>query len=242
MTAGDASPHRFHTTRWTLVLAAGHRRTPEAEAALATLCEVYWPPVYAFIRRSGHEPDAARDLTQAFFARVLEKNFFGDARRERGRFRTFLLTAVRNFLANQHDWDAAKKRGGGRAPIALEHDDGERTYRIEPVEHITPERLFERRWALTVIGAAMSRVRATYQQGGKMHLFEQLRPYLTGAEPASYADLAVAMQVTEGSLRVAVHRLRRQFAEALRGIIAETVETPAEVDEELQFLLAAVSG
>lgn len=235
-------PRRFQTTRWTLVLAAGDATAPEAGAALASLCEIYWSPVYAFIRRSGHDADAARDLTQAFFVRVLEKNYFGDARRDRGRFRTFLLTAVRNFLSNQRDWENAKKRGGGVAPISLEQHDGERVYQLEAVEHTTPEHLFQRRWALTVIGAAMNRIRTRYEEGGKADLYARLRPYLTGAEPPSYAQLAEGLAVTEGSLRVAVHRLRRQFAAALRDLIAETVAEPGEVDEELKYLLGVVSG
>jgi RNA polymerase sigma-70 factor (ECF subfamily) len=201
--AGDSAPRRFQTTRWTLVVAAGDRESPEAETALSALCTAYWHPVYAFIRRSGHDAEAARDLTQGFFTRVLEKNYFGDARRERGRFRTFLLTSVRNFLANERDRDRAQKRGGGRVPIPLEADDGERSYQIDPSHDLTPERLFEQRWALAVIGGALNSVRERYELRKKAEWFANLKPFLTGNEPGSYADLAAELKVSEGSLRVA---------------------------------------
>src|SRR5215813_13938152 len=141
------SSAKFSTTRWSLVLAVRDGQSPDASAALSTLCETYWYPVYAFIRRSGESTDEARDLTQAFFTRVLEKDYFSQARQERGRFRSFLLTSVRHFLANQADWDRAHKRGGAIPHLSLEFDNGERTYQIEPVEHATPESLYERRWA-----------------------------------------------------------------------------------------------
>jgi RNA polymerase sigma-70 factor (ECF subfamily) len=236
----EGAPRRFQTTSWTLVLAAGDKDSPDAGTALSTLCTAYWHPVYAFIRRSGHDADEARDLTQAFFARVLEKNYFGDARRERGRFRTFLLTSVRNFLANERDRERALKRGGGRVPIPLEVDDGERSYQIDPSHDLTPERLFEQRWALAVIGSALNNVRERYERRKKADWFASLKPFLTGAEPGSYADLAAELKVSEGSLRVGVHRLRQQFAASLRETVAETVERPQDVDKELEFLLKAV--
>ena len=236
----DQAPRRFQTTRWTLVLAAGDRESPDAETALSALCTTYWHPVYAFIRRSGHDAEAARDLTQAFFTRVLEKNYFGDAKRERGRFRTFLLTSVRNFLSNERDRERALKRGGGRPLIPLEVDDGERSYQIDPSHDLTPERLFEQRWALAVIGGSLNNVRERYERKQKAEWFARLKPFLTGAEPGSYADLATELEVSEGSLRVAVHRLRQQFATALRETVAETVDRPEDVDQELQHLLKAV--
>src|SRR5262245_6284008 len=180
------SSSRFNTTRWTLVLAVREGESPDAQAALSTLCETYWYPVYAFIRRSGKDGDEARDLTQAFFTRVLEKDYFGQARQERGRFRSFLLSWVRHFLSNQRDFEQAQKRGGGQAPLSLEFDDGERTYQIEPVDPDTPERLYERRWALAAIEAALARVRAKYEESKKADLFARLRPFLTGDEPQSY--------------------------------------------------------
>jgi RNA polymerase sigma-70 factor (ECF subfamily) len=232
---------RFATTRWSLVLAVRDAQSPDAAAALATLCETYWYPVYAFIRRTGLSVDEAKDLTQAFFARVLEKDYFGQARQERGRFRSFLLSSVRHFLANQRDWEQAQKRGGAVPHLSLEFDDGERTYQIEPVDRDTPEVLYERRWALASIDSALARVRVKYEHAGKAELFARLRPFLTGDEPGSYAELATALRVTEGSLRVAVHRMRQQFAAMLREIIADTVAGPDEVDEELRELMKAVS-
>jgi DNA-directed RNA polymerase specialized sigma24 family protein len=223
------------------VLAVRDPDSPEAAAALSTLCETYWFPVYAFIRRTGRSGDDARDLTQAFFTRVLEKDYFSQARQERGRFRSFLLTSVRHFLANQADWDRAKKRGGAQPHLSLEFETGERTYQIEPADEMTPERLFERRWALSVLEASMARVHAKYEHSGRADLFGSLKPFLTGDEPPSYAALAAETGSTEGALRIAVHRMRQQFSAALREVIAETVEEAGDIDGELKYLLAAVS-
>ena len=231
---------RFETTRWSLVLAVRDRESPDAAAALATLCETYWYPVYAFIRRSGRSSDDARDLTQAFFTRVLEKGYFGQARQERGRFRSFLLSSVRHFLANEHDWLHARKRGGDVPHLSLEVARGEDVYQIDPVDDATPERLYDQRWARTVLDAAMARIKRRYEKTGRADLWRRLLPYLTGDEPASYAALATETGATEGSLRVAVHRLRQQYAAALRDVIGETVETPDQVEDELRHLLASV--
>lgn len=232
--------HRFETTRWSLVLAVRDRESPDAAAALATLCESYWYPVYAFIRRSGRSSDDARDLTQAFFTRVLEKGYFGQARQERGRFRSFLLASVRHFLANEHDWQQARKRGGAVTHLSLEVARGEDVYQIDPVDDATPERLYDQRWARTVLDAAMARTKRRYEKTGRADLWRRLLPYLTGDEPASYAALAAQTGATEGSLRIAVHRLRQQYAAALRDVIGETVETPDQVEDELRHLLASV--
>jgi DNA-directed RNA polymerase specialized sigma24 family protein len=238
----DPVPRRLATTRWTLIRAARVPGSPEADAALASLCEIYWYPVYAFIRRSGSSPDDARDLTQAFFTRVIEKNYFGDAREERGRFRSFLLTAVRHFLSNERDAAHALKRGGGQLPISLQMDDGERVYAIEPVEHETPERTYERKWAHEVMAQAMKAVESRYAASDRRPVFLALRPFLTGDNPGSFGDLATTLGTTEGALRVAAHRLRQQFASALRETIAETVERSEDVDDELRHLLGAVSS
>jgi DNA-directed RNA polymerase specialized sigma24 family protein len=236
----EAGRRRFATTRWSLVIAAGDSGSPDATSALATLCETYWFPVYAFIRRSGRMQDDARDLTQGFFAQALEKNAFSKARQERGRFRSFLLTSVRHFLANQHDRDMAAKRGGGRGPLPLDFDDGERRYQNEPVDDETPEHVYERRWALTVLAQAVDRVGVKFERGGRHQQFSRLRPFLTGDEPHSYASLAADLGVSEGALRVAVHRLRQQFATSLRDAIAETVTTPEDIDEELRYLMTVI--
>ena len=237
----EPNQRRFATTRWTLVLATRQPGSPEAASAFAALCETYWFPVYAFIRRSGRSSDDARDLTQAFFTRVLEKNYFRDAEQARGRFRTFLLASVRHFLANERDAEMALKRGGGFAHVPIEVETEERRFHREPSEDLTPERLYERRWALAAIDAAMTRLAARYEGSARRRMFEELRPLLTGDEPASYATLSNRLGATEGALRVAVHRLRRQFASSLREVIAETVDDQQAVDDELRYLMAIVS-
>jgi RNA polymerase sigma factor (sigma-70 family) len=232
---------RFQTTRWSLLLEIRKRDSPEAASALETLCATYWYPVYAFIRRSGRSADDASDLTQAFFARVLEKNYFQDAEQTRGRFRTFLLASVRHFISNERDAELALKRGGGIRHVALEVEPEERRFHREPSENETPERLYERRWALAALDAALARLARKYESTARRKLFEELRPLLTGDEPASYAELSARLGASEGALRVAVHRLRKQFASSLREVIAETVDEPRAVDEELRYLMAIVS-
>jgi RNA polymerase sigma factor (sigma-70 family) len=239
--SAEPNPRRFVTTRWNLLVAIKKQGSPEAASALETLCTSYWFPVYAFIRRSGRSADEARDLTQAFFARVLEKNYFQDAEQTRGRFRTFLLASVRHFLANERDAEMALKRGGGVRHVALDVEPEERRFHREPSENETPERLYERRWALAALDAAMHRLAERYQRTDRRKLFDELRPLLTGDEPASYAELSARLGATEGALRVAVHRLRKQFASSLREVIAETVDDPHAVDEELRYLMAIVS-
>ena len=236
------APRTFASTRWSLILDAANAGSPRQDVALATLCETYWPAVYAFIRRSGKTPDDARDLTQAFFVRVLEKGFFSEADRSRGKFRSFLFSSVRHFLANQHDFAVARKRGGGAPLLSLEFEDGERRYNLEPADEVTPEHAYERGWAQAVLDAAMTRVQARYQEGGRADLFARLKPYLTGEEPGSYAELAAEGGGTPGQLRVAVHRLRQDYGRALRETIGETVERPEDVDEELKYLLEVVAS
>ena len=231
---------RFDTTHWSLVLAAGDRQSPDADAALAALCSAYWHPVYAFIRRTGHDEDSARDLTQGFFTLVLEKNYFGDAKRERGRLRTFLLTAVRHFLSNERDRERALKRGGGAELVPLDEDESPREP-VDPVDALTPERLYERQWALAVLDQAMARLRAQYEASGKADTFDHLKPLLTGRDPETYAKVAERLNTTAGALRVAVHRMRRQFAAALRDAVAETVAVAGDVDVELRQLLQALA-
>ena len=217
-------------------------RLPQASAALSVLCELYWLPVYAFVRRSGVSTEDARDPTQAFFARVLEKGWFAQAEQSRGRFRSFLLTAVRHFLANEFDASRAQRRGGGRTPLPFEVADGESRYLLEPTDNVTPEDIYERRWAVTVLEAALARVSAAYANSPERQpVFLALRPVLTGEESESYATKAAALGMTEGALRVALHRLRQQFSKRLREIVAETVEGSEEVDDELRYLLAVLS-
>ena len=215
--------------------------TTGADAALAELCERYWFPVYAFVRRTGAATDDAADLTQAFFARVLEKGYLKSATPVRGRFRSFLLGSLRHFLSNERDWDRALKRGGALVHVSLDFDDGERRYQLEPSSDLTPERIYERRWALQVLDEALTRVAETHVRAGRGPLFQQLKSTLTGNDTLAYPDVAREFGTSEGALRVAVHRLRKQFAAALRATIAETVESPQEIDDELRYLLGVIA-
>jgi RNA polymerase sigma-70 factor (ECF subfamily) len=225
-----------------VVRAAGRTDSRQSREALESLCATYWSPVHAFIRRSGHSADAAADLTQAFFARVIEKGDFGNARDALGRFRTFLLTAVRHFLANQADYDRAAKRGGGQAHVPIGPPSPDDLHRFaEPASDETPETLYERHWALTVLDAAMQRLKQHSQAAGDEAHFEALRPFLTGDDGVSYAEAARTLQKAEGAVRVAVHRLRRRFGKCLRETLADTLSDPADVDAELAYLLDVLS-
>ena len=240
----DKRPARGHfaTTRWSLVLAAGHPGGPRSQDALATLCEAYWYPVYAFIRRLGNDADAVRDLTQEFFARVLQKNFFRDSYTARGRFRAFLLTSIRHFLSNERDRARALKRGGATPPLPLDIETAEGTYTREGRDNLTPEKLFEARWAAVLLDRALTRVRDGYASSGKSNVFERLKGFLTGdSEDVRYADMGRSLEMTETAVKVAVHRLRRRFRDALVEEIAHTVADPGDIDAEIHHLLQAVS-
>jgi RNA polymerase sigma-70 factor (ECF subfamily) len=233
---------RFETTRWSVVLAAGRRSGDHAAEALATLCDTYWYPVYAFIRRQGHDADHGRDLTQEFFARVLEKNYFGDADPARGRFRTFLLTSIRHFLSNERDREQALKRGGKTPPLSLDLETADGAYQLEGRDDLTPEKLFDARWATLLLDRALGRLHDEYVAAGKNDLFDGLKGFLTGdSDDVPYADTARALDMSEGAVKVAVHRLRRRFRDALIKEIAETVSDPADIDAEIRHLLQAVS-
>jgi RNA polymerase sigma factor (sigma-70 family) len=233
---------RFATTRWSLVLAAGRRSSNRSSEALASLCETYWYPVYAFIRRQGHDADAARDLTQEFFARVLEKNYFGDADPARGRFRAFLLTSIRHFLSNERDRARALKRGGATPPLSLDVETAEGTYQLEGQDDLTPEKLFDARWATLLLDRALSRLERAYTASGKSETFDRLKGFLTGDNAhVTYDEAARSLNSTEAAIKVAVHRLRRRFRDALVEEIAETVDSPADIDAELRHLRAAVT-
>jgi RNA polymerase sigma-70 factor (ECF subfamily) len=238
--AGD-SPERFRTTRWSVVLAARDRTSPEARQALRELCEAYWYPLYAFVRRQGHPAEEARDLTQEFFVRLLEKDFLALVDQSRGKFRSFLMAACKHFLANERDRARAQKRGGGRELLSLDARDGESRYAAEPFHDLTAERLFERRWALMLLHHVLERLRDEWRQTGKGEQFERLKAFLTGDKPAGqYAQAAEALGATPGAVRVAVHRLRRRYRELLREEIARTVNDPGEVEAEIRDLLAAL--
>jgi len=232
---------RFHTTRWSVVLAAGHESSPDREEALAALCEAYWHPLYVFARRQGHNAADAQDLTQAFFTRLLKRNDFAGLRPERGRFRAFLLASMRHFLANEWDRSKAKKRGGDIRHFSIDFPQGENRYLAEPADTRTPESAFDREWALALLELVHQKLREKYAQKGQAELFDRLKDLLTGGPPAeSYGPFAEDLDMTEGAVRVAVHRLRRRFGELLRAEIAETVADEDEIDNEIRFLFTAL--
>jgi DNA-directed RNA polymerase specialized sigma24 family protein len=231
---------KFPTTSWSLVLAAAEPTT-SSRAALASLCKMYWPPIYAFIRRTGYDRDQAQDLTQGFFTVLLEKNYLGDADRERGRFRTFLLAAVKHFLSNQWDRANALKRGGGHMAVPIDPVEAEARYLPEVVQQRTPENLFERRWAFSLLEHVMAKLRLEFAAMDKAEYFDKLSIFLNG-DPKSdhYQALAAEVGASPGALRVAVHRMRRKYRDLLRTEIAKTVSTPAEIDEEIRFLMSVL--
>jgi RNA polymerase sigma factor (sigma-70 family) len=233
----------FHTTSWTLVQAAAARPTLDSRRALATLCQAYWHPVYAFIRRYGHDRDQAQDLCQEFFARLLEKNYLEDADRDQGRFRSFLLTAVKHFLANEWDRANAQKRGSGRPVVSIDVLEAENWYAPAATERVTPESLFERRWALSVLEHVALTLRSEFTAAGKPVDFDRLFRFLNrDLDAGRYEQVADEMGLSAGALRMAVHRMRKKYRKVLRAEIAATVSTPEQTDEELRFLLATLSG
>ena len=239
-----SGPASFPTTRWSRILAArdGDSDASEARGALADLCRAYWYPLYAFIRRRGHDPESSRDLTQEFFARLIEADFLAGVDRARGKFRSFLLAACTHFLANRRDFERAAKRGGGRRVLSIDAAEAEGRYGLEPSHRLTPEALFARRWALTVLSQTLDRLRDEHRAAGPAQLarFEALRATLTGdGGRVPHAELAVRLGLTEGAVQVAVHRLRRRYREVLRDLIAATVDDPSEIDDEIRDLFAA---
>lgn len=233
---------RFDTTRWSLVIAAADSRETGGRQALEELCRIYWPPVYGFIRRRGHAPDAAQDLTQGFFARVLEKRDLKHARRERGRFRSFLLTAVKFYMANEWDREQAIKRGGGRVPLSLDLSDAEQRYLPEPSHDETPERLFEKRWAVTLLERVLERLSVEMEQAGQGQRFRAFKPLLSEGISVSYGELASELEMSESAVKVAVHRLRKRFGAMLREEVRQTLDDETKVDEELRHLFEVMGG
>lgn len=236
-------PGHFPTTRWSRVIVAGDPDAPAARESLAELCNAYWYPLYAYIRRRGNGPEQAQDLTQDFFARLLEKGLLAEADPSRGRFRAFLRTVCAHFLANRRDHERTKKRGGGRAFLPIDPVDAEGRYALELADGLTPERIFERSWALTLLGRVLDQLGREYDEAGKAATFEALRGLLDGTSDAtSYAAVAARTGTTEGAARVAAHRLRRRYGELLRREIASTLAEPAEVDDEIRDLFAALDA
>jgi RNA polymerase sigma-70 factor (ECF subfamily) len=237
----DAKSGVFSTTHWSVVLKAGVS-DGTGEEALERLCQKYWYPIYAFVRRRGSNRHEAEDLTQAFFSHLLENDALKKVERHKGKFRSFLLAALTNFLSNEWDKRQTLKRGGGRQVISLDEAAPEERYHHEPVERLTPGKLFERQWALTLLEEVLQHLREEYKKAGKIDLLVKLEPALTGDAPeGEHAKWAVALGMNEGAVRVALHRLRRRYGELLRNEIADTVASPSEIDEEIRCLFAAIS-
>jgi RNA polymerase sigma-70 factor (ECF subfamily) len=226
-----------------VVLAAGESSAPGAHEALETLCRLYWPPLYAYVRRSGYSPEEAQDLTQGFFERFLQKQYFEHVDQVRGRFRTFLLTALKHYLVNEWVKAGRQKRGGGQAAFSLDTRDAEQDYGAELADHLSPDKIYERRWAITMLDRVLHSLQQDYEENKKARLFTDLKDYIWGERGGTpYTEVAANLQMTEAAIKVAVHRMRQKFGEMLRSEIAQTVASPTEVDEELRHLIAIVRG
>jgi DNA-directed RNA polymerase specialized sigma24 family protein len=233
------TPRWFTTTHWSVVLAAREKQSPQAADALERLCRTYWYPLYAYVRRKGYDAHDAQDLTQEFLARLLARNYLTVADRNRGKFRSFLLGTLEHFLAREWTKAHAQKRGGGQPLFSLDEVDAENRYRLEPAHELTADRIFDRRWATTLLEEAMARLREDYTADHRGDLFARLEGFLTGNAPeTSYAEMAASLNMSEGALKVAVHRLRQRYGELVRAEIAQTVATPEEAVEELHYLAA----
>jgi len=240
--AVEDKPAAFPVTHWSVILAARAGQDTQAATALENLCRAYWYPLYAFIRRQGYDPHDAQDLTQGFFARLLEKDYLADVDRRKGRFRSFLVAAIKHFLADERDKASALKRGGGQVPISLDAQAAEDCFRLEPAHELTPEKLFERLWALSLLGKVFDRLAQDYADADKKQLFEELQEFLApGAEATSYALPAQRLNMTEGAVRMAVHRLRQRYGQLFREEVAHTVADPNEIEEEMRHLLRVLS-
>jgi DNA-directed RNA polymerase specialized sigma24 family protein len=242
--SAQAGAGRFASTQWSVVLQAGAApHAPEVHEALARLCSTYWYPLYVFIRRQGHSAEDAEDLTQEFFARFLEKNFLSTVERNRGKFRTFLLACCQHFLANQREFARAQKRGGGRPALPLDFPGATERYRVEPNSTENAEKLFERRWALTVLDQVLQQLQWEYQNDGKSALFDHLKNVLVSAtEALSYAQIGLDLSMNEEAVRKAAQRLRQRYRCLLRERIADTVDAPERVDDEIRELFAALAS
>jgi RNA polymerase sigma factor (sigma-70 family) len=233
----------FATTRWTVVLQAGRQSSPHSDRALAELCQTYWYPLYAYVRRQGKTKEDAEDLVQAFFVRFLEKSYLDGLSAGRGKFRAFLLASLKHFLANEWDRSQRQKRGGGAEHLSLNWQDADDRFQLDPPDPASPDRTFDREWALALLERVVGRLRAECVADGKARLFEQAKGFLmVGQEVIPYAQAAAELGTEEGAVRVAVHRLRKRYRELLREEIAQTLDDPAQVAEELRSLQAALAG
>lgn len=244
-TSDSSMPNRdaagFFSTRWSIVVAAGDQAGGESQSALETLCSLYWSPLYAYIRRQGYDASSAEDLTQGFLTMVLERGDLSRACPERGRFRSFLLTAVKHFLINEQERDRALKRGGGQRRLSLDFVSTESRLSLEPADGITPDLLFERQWATTLLDRVRQLLQTEYLSTGRHKLFSQLESLLTGAGlEQKYSAVAAELGMSEGAVKVAAHRLRQRFGEILRQEIAQTITSPDEIDAEIRDLFQAL--
>ncbi len=232
----------FATTHWSVVLAAGQGDTPQSAAALERLCSTYWYPLSAYVRRQGYDVADAQDLTQGFFAHILSRGFLQRASPAKGKFRSFVLGALKYVLADEWAKLRAQKRGGGHVPVFLDAQTAEARYRLEPVDLMDAERLFERRWATALLGRVLERLEEEFSKSDRKPSFDQLRPFLLGEKGSvTYAEIAAASQMTAGAVKVAVHRLRQRYRELFREEVAHTVEQPSEVNEEVRHLFAVLT-
>lgn len=243
---GDEAPRptpKFATTHWSMVLRAGRHDTTGGSEALARLCQIYWYPIYVQVRRRGYNAHDAQDLTQGFFARLLARETLAHADPARGRFRSFVLSALKNFLSDEWEKSQALKRGGGAITISMDLETAERQLPAEPADGVSPDQVFDRQWALVLLELVLTRLAEEYRVAGKARLFATLKPALTGASDAQpYAQLALELGTTEGAVKVMVHRLRRRYRELLEDEIAQTVASPHDAAAELQDLFRALSG
>ncbi len=231
----------FAATRWSVVISAGHESSPDSKRALESLCQIYWPPLYAYVRRRVPDVHDAQDLTQAFFAELLGKNYVGSATPERGRFRAFLLTAFKHFLSKEWEKAKAQKRGGGLAPISLDFESADSGLRIEPASGLTPDEIYDRQWAIALLGQIMERMESEFRQAGKAKRFDELRGFMIGDHPGrTYAQAAERLDMTEAAAKKAASRMRRRYRELLREEIAQTVSGSNEVEDEIRNLFTAL--
>ncbi len=238
-----ACHEQFVTTHWSVVMAAADGENLQAGEALEKLCETYWYPLYAFVRRLGHSSHDAEDVVQGFFARCLEKNYLRSVDQAKGRFRSFLLLALKRYLAKERERSHARKRGGGQTMVALDGLAAEQRYALEPAEQLSADKLYERRWALTLLEQVLSRLREEQAAAGRLEAFEQLKEFLqSGGRGTPYSELASRLAASEGSVKVAIHRLRRRYRELLDQEIGRTVAAAEEVAEERNYLRKALSG
>jgi RNA polymerase sigma-70 factor (ECF subfamily) len=232
----------FATTHWTVVLAAGNRHAPQADRALEELCQIYWYPLYVYVRHQGHSKQDAEDLTQGFFESFLKRNYLDGLSSDKGRFRAFLLAALKHYLSNQRDRESRLKRGGGEKPLSLNWENAESRYQIEPLDRVSPDKLYDRAWANTLLEKVISRLSDESRTEGKRSQFERLKPFLmVGKAAIPYAETARELGLGENAVRVAVHRLRRRYRQLLREEISQTLSDPALVEDELQSLFSAFS-